>query len=166
MSENLQTQTFEMRTGILIYDREKSILLCKNKTGENRKLWAKKINHIDHISNIIEDDKKYYVACESGEKNGQFIAVMKNSGRSSWFIPGKSYLNLIFGGFLYLIFIDENEDYYLLKVEREKGKLKWHHRIGIDLTEYRFSGRQIELIYASGKREILSPLTGKLINNT
>jgi hypothetical protein len=165
MSENLDARTFRMRSGTLVYDPVKSILLCRSGKDENRKLWARKINDINRISGIIEDDKKYYIACESGENNGRFIAVMKNSGRTAWFIPGKSFLQIIFGGFLYLIFIDETGDYYLIRVEREKGQSKWHHRVSPDLSEYRFSGRQIELIYSSGEREIISPSTGKGIIN-
>ena len=152
-----------MEDSILKYDPDKSTLLCKMKSADARKVWIKKLLEISDISNIIEDGKRYYLACESGERNGQFLALSKNSGTTVWFIPGKSFLQILFEGFLYLIFIDEYSHYYLLKVKCSNGKAVWHHRLDRDLFEYAFSKKDVKLCYSSGKKELLSLRTGKSV---
>ncbi len=161
MVKNNNTQNFEMKNTILKYDPGKSTLLCLDKTKENKKIWIKKLMDISHVSSIIEDKNKYYIACESGEINGQFLALSKESGATQWFIPGKSFLQIIFEGFLYLIFVDESDRYYLLKVRRENGRASWHHMVDQDLYEYSFSKKKISLVYSSGKSESLSIRTGR-----
>ncbi len=154
-----------MERAALRYDFDKSTMLCLDKVDISKKIWIKKLNNITHISNIIEDNKKYYVACESGDINGQFIALSKEDGSTKWFIPGKSFLQVIFKGSLYLIFIDENNEYYLLKVRRDNGNTTWHHRVDKDLFEYSFSKNKINLSYLSKKKELLSIRTGKIVKS-
>ena len=60
-----------------------------------------------------------------------------------------------------LIFIDANEKYYLIKVDKEDGKKLWHYKVDIDLCEYKIDPGVISLIYSSGKTESISSLTGK-----
>ncbi len=154
-----------MEKAVLRYDFDKSTLLCLDKSDNSKKIWIKKLNNITHVSNIIEDNKKYYIVCESGDINGQFLALSKDSGSTKWFIPGKSFMQVIFKGALYLIFIDDNNKYYLLKVRRDNGKTTWHHRVDQDLFEYSFSGNKITLSYSSKKKELLSIRTGKTVKS-
>jgi outer membrane protein assembly factor BamB len=162
MRDGNNSQIFEMRRNSLIYDQVKSILLCRLKTDGNRKLWARKVNDVNYISSVIEDEEKFYISFESGEKSGQFIAIYKENGKTGWYIPGKSFLQVLFGGALYLIFVDEQDRYYLIKVRRDNGKTEWHYRVDGDLCEYRFKGQRIRLYYSSNKFETISALTGKL----
>jgi hypothetical protein len=160
--ETTYSQTFEMKDHILCYDSCKSILLCKE-LQNNKNLWIKKIADISHIENIIEDTAKYYIACETDEIKGYFLALEKSTGSTEWFIPGKAYFQIIYADFLYVIFTDEKNDYYMLKVERTGGKKLWYRRIDPDLCEYSFRNDRILLSYDSGKSEKISPLTGAVI---
>ncbi|MCU0821428.1 MAG: hypothetical protein MUC95_03015 [Spirochaetes bacterium] len=157
------THNFDMADSILKYDPGRSTLLCIDKSAKAKKIWIKKILDITDITNVFEDGKRYFIACESGEINGQFLALFRSSGSTAWFIPGKSFLQVLFEGFLYLIFIDENGHYYLLKVNCNNGKALWHHRLDPDLFEYAFTKKEVRLSYTSGKKEILSLRTGKRI---
>jgi len=165
MSSNYNTQQYEMKNTICQYDGEKSILLCKSKVS-NRKLWIKKLSGITQVLNIIEDEKRFYIACESGDINGEFIALQQESGITDWYIPGKSYMQVIFKNYIYLIFIDENNIYYLIKVNLNTGKKIWHHTVNEDISEYRFYKKRILLIYDSGYNESISILTGNVIKVT
>ena len=158
---NRDSLIFELKDSKLIYDQERSILLCRLKK-DGKKIWAKKIYDINYISNVIEDSGKFYIACESSENSGELLAVYKDDGKTGWFIPGKSFLQVIFEGYIYLIFIDEKNIYYLLKVDIDAGTTKWHHMIKNDLTDYTINEKSIELRYVSGKYETLSTSTGKL----
>jgi hypothetical protein len=159
MKRNINVISFEMDEAVLRFDPESSILLCQLKLG-GRKLWVKKLTDL-LVSDIIEDNRKYYIACDSGEINGQFLAVKKESGVTSWFIPGKSFMHLLYKGFLYLIFADERNNFYLLKVHSSNGKSAWFHAVDPDLKEYVFMGNKIKLKYLSNKFEIISVKNGK-----
>jgi outer membrane protein assembly factor BamB len=160
MSESTYSQTFEMRNRKLVYDPVKSILLCRAK-NDGKKLWAKKVAEIHSIVSIIEDNEKFYVSGESGEKSGQFLAVYKENGKAGWFIPGLSFMQVLYGGFLYLIFVDEKDEYYLLKVRKDNGKTVWYYQVENDLFEYRFKNQKIRLYYRSNKVETISIVSGK-----
>lgn len=162
MRNGYNSQIFEMKRNSLIYDQGKSILLCRLKTHGKRKLWARKVNDVNYISSVIEDDEKFYISFESGEKSGQFLAIHKENGKTKWYIPGKSFLQVLFDEALYLIFIDEQDRYYLIKVRRDNGKTVWHHLVDADLSEYRFKGQRIRLYYTSRKFETISAASGKL----
>ncbi|MFH0975785.1 MAG: hypothetical protein V1874_08370 [Spirochaetota bacterium] len=159
MKRNINVISFEMEGSELRFDPETSILLCRLKAG-GRKLWVKKLNDL-FVSDIIEDSRRYYIACGSGEINGQFLAVKKESGSTSWFIPGRSFLHLLYKGFLYLIFADDKNNFYLLKVHVSNGKSAWFHPVDADLKEYVFMGNKIKLKYLSNKFEIISVKNGK-----
>lgn len=161
MKKNFIIQSFEMNDAFLRFDPESSILLCQTKPNSKR-LWVKKINNLI-VSDIIEDTSRYYIICDSGDINGQFLAVKKKTGVTSWFIPGKSFMHILFKGFLFLIFSDENNRFYLLKVYISNGKSVWFHPIDPDLKEYIFKNDKIKLEYLSGKTETLSIKTGKLL---
>ncbi len=159
MNKNLN-QYFEMNGRRLIFDIEKSILLCRANGADMTNLWAKKIEDVVSISAITEDDSKYYIACDYSDESGIFLAIMKESGSTNWYIPGKSFLQILFGGYLYLIFIDDEKSYFLIKVDRGRGNKVWHSRVDEDLSEYVFSGDRIYLKYHSGKNETLSVKSG------
>ncbi len=160
--EKTFSQIFEMKSGILCYDSEKSILLCKEPGGEKNR-WVKKINDINLIDTVLEDPNCFYLSCESGETQGYFLAIHKDDGSTEWFIPGRPYFQIIYDGHLYVIFSDEKKDFYLLKVEPSDGTKIWHRRIGEDLCEYSFRHDRILLTYSSGKTEKISPVTGAAI---
>lgn len=161
--ETTYTQTFEMDDRTLCYDSGKSMLLCRD-SGTCKNLWIKKIEDINHIDSAIEDSERYYIGCESNDIKGYYIAVNKDTGSTEWFIPGKPYFQIIFSGYLFLIFADEKKTFYLLKVERSDGGKLWYHRIDDDLSEYSFRSDRILLEYESGKKETISPSTGSIMH--
>jgi len=156
--EKIESQIFKMDKNTLVFDTNRSILFCKQ--IDNKIQWAKKITNILSIDEIIEDQNNYYIICEANESSGLYISVKKSNGNTLWEIPGKSYLQIQHENFLYLIFIDANERYYLIKVDKENGKKLWHYEVGIDLCEYKISPGVISLIYSTGKTESISSLTG------
>ena len=161
--ENAYSQTFEMENGMLCYDSGKSILLCRAlKSGRN--LWIKKIPGICLIDSVTEDATRYYLACETDDVHGLFLALAKATGATEWFIPGKAYFQILFDGYLYIIFTDGNSEFYLIKADRSDGKKIWYHRVRDDLCEYGFRSDRILLKYGSGRSETLSPLTGIAIH--
>ncbi|MBN2403281.1 MAG: PQQ-like beta-propeller repeat protein [Spirochaetes bacterium] len=162
MRRNQNIQSFELNEALLRFDLETSILLCQSPVN-GKKVWVKKLNGLV-VSDIFEDNKRYYIVCDSGEINGQFLAVKKENGTTSWFIPGKSFMHVLYKGFLFLIFADENNHFYLLKVYVNTGKSAWFHPVDQDLNEYIFMNEKLQLKYFSGKNEKLSIKTGKLIN--
>ena len=161
--EKINSQIFEMYAGILRYDGDKSILLCKAADG-NKNLWVKKLHDVSLVEAVAEDGDRYYISCESADIRGFFLALSKGTGETEWFIPGKAYLQVIFDGYLYAIFSDERKRFYLIKVERTDGNKIWHHEIGGDLCEYRFRRDRITLTYGSGRLEHISPATGIIVN--
>jgi len=148
------SQNFTLAHDIIIVDQSKSILTCKHMAGNVR--WIKKLNDISYIASIIEDEAMYYAACESDEKSGRYLALDRDNGATLWDIPGKTFLNILYGGHLFLIFIDESDDYYLLKIDSATGKKIWHYRVGIDLKNYTITRDSIILEYVSGASETIS----------
>ncbi len=155
------SQIFNMEETVLHYDIGKGILMCK--WSGDKIIWAKKLKDVNNITNIIEDKKNYYVACEENEVTGQFLALMKENGSSLWYIPGRSYFQQIFQGHLYLIFINDKNKYFFIKVDCHMGEKIWYHKIDPDLYEYSFKQDRILLNYSSGKAEKISTETGFLI---
>ncbi len=156
------SQIFEMDEDTLYYNSEKSILLCRKKNDHGNR-WVKKLADIFQITVVTEDNEAYYLSCELGDTEGQFVAVKKSDGATLWFIPGRSYFHLLFDDFIYLIFIDEKGLFYLLKIDKEDGRKIWHHRIDEDLDQYNFRSDRIQLKYHSGREEKISPVNGKLL---
>ena len=157
--DSLNSYRFEMSDRILYFNRENATLLCKT-DDDSKNLWIKKIDEIYHINDIIEDEDNYYLSCERDDTSGYYLAVSKGNGSTRWFIPGKAFFQILYEGFLYLIFIDEDGLFFLLKVERKDGSKVWFHKIEEDLSEYSFRNDRIKLIYISGKIELISPKTG------
>lgn len=156
---NDRSQIFEMGKLTLSYDGGKSILLCRE-TSSHKNLWVKKITDIASIENIIEDPEHFYVACERDDIKGYFLAIDKTTGATAWFIPGKAYFQIIFGGYLFLIFTDEERRFFMIKADTATGAKIWHHRVDGDLCEYSFRSDRILLTYESGKTESIVPATG------
>lgn len=153
------SQTFEMKENTLCFDGEKRILLSKSNL-DGRNVWAKKIHDIHRITAVIEDSDSYYLSCEFEEDAGYFLAVRRDNGATLWYIPGRPFLSILFEGFLFLIFIDDQGRYFLIKADRATGARMWYHQIDPDLSEYSFKSDRILLAYDSGKEEKLSPVTG------
>lgn len=152
-------QTFHLKNKTVEFDSGKSILLCRD-SFKNKNLWAKKIVDVSSIDDIMEDETHLFVNCMKDEKSGQYLALDKENGSTVWYIPGRSFLNVIFEAFVYLIFIDNHEKYFLIKVDKNTGTKIWFHEIRDDLKEYSFRSSQIVLKYESGATERLSPHTG------
>jgi hypothetical protein len=154
-------QRFEMLSAALLLEPEKAILICRSLGEGEGKLWVKKLPDVHGISRVLEDSRCYYISCDYNTTGGVFLAVNRESGETEWYIPGRSLLHVLFKGFLYLIFIDEAGEYYLIKVELEGGTKIWYHRVDEDLYEYTFRGSRITLLYKSGRRDVLSVSDGK-----
>jgi hypothetical protein len=154
---------YAAKNHLLVYDHEKSILFCKKSDGEST-LWAKKINDITGIESVIEDSQSFYAACGTDEFTGRYLALSKSDGATLWSIPGRSYLHLIHSAGLYIIFIDDNEKFYLIKADCANGNKIWHREVDPDLSEYEFSKGRITLSYSSGAVEVIKADTGKLIS--
>ncbi len=161
--EQAYSQIFEMESGTLCYDSGKSVLLCRG-PNNGKNLWIKKITDISLIDTVTEDASRYYLACETDDVRGYFLALAQSTGATVWFIPGKAYFQIHFEGHLYLIFTDGNKDFFLIKVDCADGKKIWYHRIHDDLCEYSFRSDRILLKYGSGASETISPLTGTAIH--
>ncbi len=156
------SQTFNMSGDILYFDNEKTILLCRDSASKKNR-WAKKIEDINSIIEIIEDPESYYIACYIDEKSGQFLAVSKENGATLWFIPGRSFLQQLFNGYIFLIFIDDQSRYFLIKVDKKTGKKIWYHDVNPDLQEYSIRKESMTLKYNSGLVEELFTKNGSII---
>jgi hypothetical protein len=157
---NLNVQIFSLSASQMRFDMEKSLLLCRDLEGK-KTFWIKKLNEISRISGVIEDGDRYFLSCEMEGTTGRFIALFREDGKTAWFIPGRSFLQVFHKNFLYIIFIDSEEDYYLLKTETRNGETVWHHKVESDLCQYSIGDERIVLVYGSGKTEELRSDTGK-----
>lgn len=162
MERVLGLRSFKTDDAELVLDTGRSILLCRGRDEGGRKRWAKKLDGSPEIICVLEDGERFYLACETGETNGQFLALDRETGSTRWFIPGRSFMHVLFDGFLYLIFVDGEDRFYLLKVDREEGRTLWHHRVEEDLQEYVFTGNELRLSYGSGRGEKIRLADGRL----
>lgn len=151
---------FELNDNFLSYDPDKSILLCKHRETLNKK-WIKKIEDSIYISSVAEDKNIFYISCETDDISGFLLALNKSDGTTVWAIQGKSCFQVIFDGFLFSVFTDDKEKFFLLKINPENGASIWYRETAADLSEYSFTQRRILLTYASGKSERISPETGE-----
>jgi len=154
---------FEMSETALIFEEDKSILLCKSLGEGEGKIWAKKLPDVHVITAVREDALRYYVACDYSARDGIFLALERESGSTEWYIPGRSLLHVLFKDHLYLIFVDGDGAYFLIKVEPGDGSKAWHRSVDEDLHEYSFFKDRITLKYRSGKREAVSVADGMLL---
>jgi outer membrane protein assembly factor BamB len=153
----------EFKKTILHFYEEKNILVCSDKSHEGRKLWVKKLPDVRCVSSMKEDVERYYVACEYTDTDGIFIALNKETGNTVWYIPGRSLLQIIYKNYPYLIFIDEEEKFHLIKADPKDGRKIWHHPLDNDLNEYSFYRDKITLRYRSGKRDVLAAEDGRML---
>ncbi len=150
---------YESTSGLLQYDERKSILTFRPSL-EGPVIWLKKINEARFIDGVIEDAERFYIACGISETEGRYIAIFKESGSTAWYIPGRSYMQRLFGESLYLIFVDENDTYYIIKTRPEDGSIVWHHRVDEHLCAYTIKKNAVVLAYSDGRSETLDPSTG------
>lgn len=61
---------------------------------------------------------------------------------------------------VFLIFSDENDDFFLLKVSAVSGKKIWHHRVNADFVRYTINSEKVILKYNDANVEILNSSTG------
>jgi hypothetical protein len=152
-----------MSDAVLLFEEGKSILLCKSLDGGDSRRWVKKLPDVVFVGSVREDDKRFYVACDYSATDGIFLALDKESGRTAWYIPGRSLLQVIYKEFLYLVFVDADGLYFLIKAEPEGGRKVWHHRVDEDLYEYSFHHDRVTLLFRSGKKDVLSARDGRMI---
>jgi len=157
---NLNSQSFPLSDRTLYYDTGKSILLCTDAESE-KKIWAKKFHGLSIIRDIIEDRDRFYVSFETDDYSGNYFALNRNNGNTEWDIPGRACFNIIHDNQLYVIFIDSEQDHYLLSINRYNGSKLWHHRVDDDLAEYNFRKNHVVLSYLSGKTEKISLADGR-----
>jgi hypothetical protein len=153
-------QRFELSKLLLQYNLETYTLLCKEK-DKGKNIWIRKIEDGGFILDAGEDNERIFIAIESGINSGQFLALKKSDGNIIWFIPGKAYMFRILLDFVYLIFIDEVNNFFLIKVSVEDGKKIWHYQVNEKLSSYIINKRIIELKYLDGNKEILDTTTGE-----
>jgi hypothetical protein len=65
---------------------------------------------------------------------------------------------------IYLIFIDENENFYLIKAKTDDGSKEWHYKVDEELYQYTISRDRITLKYHDGRIDILNSESGFLLN--
>ena len=160
--DNKNSQIFRMDENLIYFDYSSNVLLCKD-IENKRTLWIKKIDDPGIINDVIEDDIRFFVAFESGEKSGVFLVLNKNDGSTLWDIPGRAYMYRIFLDYIYLIFIDDSEQFFLIKAAIQDGSLIWHHNVSQDLCGYIINPSVITLDYLNGHREKIDIETGSLV---
>ena len=152
-------QRFELNDFLLQYDFAAEVLLCKS-LASGKNLWIKKIEDGGIILDLVEGDALLYIAFEYNDTDGLFLAVNKSDGKTAWSIPGRAYMYRLFAGFIFLIFIDEEGRYFLIKSSGTAGGIIWHHEVGADLAEYTIRRGYISLVYHDGRKEVLDMDTG------
>ena len=156
-------QRFELSKYLIQYDPGNFILLCR-KMPEGKNLWIRKIEDGGFIAGAVHDEDTFYFSIESGDKSGQFIAINRADGSTRWIIPGKAYMFQLYDDSLYLIFVDSNDIFYLIKVKITDGSKVWHYRVYEDLYQYKINKNRITLIYHDGRTDVISSESGFLIN--
>jgi len=152
-------QRFELTELLLQYDYLTYTLLCKS-LDEGKNLWIRKIEDGGYILDVNEDEDKIFISMESDEKSGQFIALNKKDGLTNWFIPGKAYMFRLYLNSVYLIFVDGDDNFFLIKASSNDGTKLWHHPVDDGLTAYTINNEVVVLNYINGSNEILSSSTG------
>jgi outer membrane protein assembly factor BamB len=155
-------QRFELSKLFLQYNLETYALLCKSK-DEAKNLWIRKIEDGGFILDAGEDNERIFIAIDSGDNSGQFLALKKTDGDMVWFIHGKAYMFRIFLNSVYLIFLDTNNKFFLIKVSVEDGQKIWHYQINEKLSTYTINEKIIELKYLDGNKEVLDNTTGEQV---
>jgi len=152
-------QRFELSDLLLQYDYNTYTLLCRS-SGDGKNLWIRKIEDGGFILDMAEDRDKIFISIESDEKSGQFIVLNKKDGLTNWFIPGKSYMFRIFLNSVYIIFVDGDNNFFLIKADSEDGRKFWHHPVNEGLSAYTINKDVVTLKYIDGSTESLNSSTG------
>jgi len=152
-------QRFELSELVLQYDFATYTLLCRN-ISEGKNLWIRKIEDGGFILEVLEDRDKIFISVESEGKNGQFIVLNKSDGFVCWFIPGKPFMFRLYSVYVYLIFADSDNNFFLIKAHVEDGSKLWHHQINQGLSSYIINNEIVSLKYKNGSTEILNSETG------
>lgn len=160
--DSKNAQIFRMDANLLYFDYSSSVLLCRD-IENKKKQWIKKIEEPGVINGIIEDNSRFFIAFESGDRSGVFFAISKKDGSTLWDIPGRAYMYRIFLDYIYLIFIDDSGLFYLIKAAIGDGSLIWHHNVSGDLCEYTINPSVLILDYLNGHRETIDIETGSII---
>lgn len=155
----LNTLTFQLSGETLLFDVSKQTLLCRSGSGGN--IWIKKIDGINSVNAVSENETFFFVSCETDDVSGIFLAIDKKNGFTAWDIPGNAYFHLVYSGSIYIIFIDAQQKYFLIRAEILTGKKIWHRIISSDLEHYTFDSDRIVLEYSSGKKETVLMDTGE-----
>lgn len=155
-------QRFELSEHLLQYDYNTHTLLCRS-LEEGKNLWIRKIEDGGFILDMNEDSDKIFISIESDEKRGQFLVLNKKDGTTSWFIPGKAYMFRLFLTSVYLIFVDGDNNFFLIKTETEDGTKIWHHPVNEGLSGYTINSEVVNLKYIDGSSETLCSSTGELL---
>ena len=156
-------QRFELAELLLQYDFLNYTLLCKSSV-EGKNLWIRKIGDGGYILDADEDADQVFISMASGEKSGQFIVLNKKDGLTNWFIPGKAYMFRLYLNSVYLIFIDGDDNFFLIKVSSEDGTKLWHHPVNDRLHSYNINNETVTLSYTDGATEVLNSSTGLIVN--
>ncbi len=159
--ENIQR--FELADLLLQYDFLSYTLLCKS-SADGKNLWIRKIEDGGGILDADEDQNRIFISMSSGDKSGQFIALNKRDGLTEWFIPGKAYMFRLYLNSVYLIFVDGDDNFFLIKVSSEDGTKLWHHAVDNRLCAYNINNELVSLSYTDGRTEILSSDTGVVLS--
>ncbi len=160
--ENRNSQVFNLKEQVLYYDFMEGVLLAR-RAGDRKNQWIKKIHEPGSLLGVTEDDERLYLSFAESEKNGQFTVLERNTGKTLWVIPGRSFLNQLYGEYIFLIFSDASDIFYLLKVDKKNGSKIWHHPVHEGLYEYIIKRDSISLKYNDGPGENISMETGEII---
>ena len=152
-------QRFELNDFLLQYDFAAEVLLCKS-IASGKNLWIKKIEDGGIILDVVEGDDFFYIAFEYNDTGGLFLAIKKSDGKTGWSIPGRAFMYRLYCGFIFLIFIDGDGRYFLIKSSGAAGGIIWHHEVGADLAEYTIKRDYVSLVYHDGRKEVLDMDTG------
>lgn len=144
MRQGIRT-TFSLEEVTLEFDPSAATLLCRR---DGEKVWIHSLSHPCGIESVTEDAHRIYLSCQYDHHRGQFLALNRETGRTTWFIPGYAFLQVHYKKSLYLIFGEESEEgFYLIKVNPEDGAPEWDYHVHQDLAEYHFRDNTLHLQY-------------------
>lgn len=153
---------FELTGLILQYDYQNHTLLCRN-ADDGKNLWIRKIGDGGYILDLSGDEERIFLSLETDEKSGEFLVLNKKNGLTDWSIPGKAYMFRLFMNYVYLIFIDGDDNFFLIKTSADDGSKIWHHPVHDGLAEYAINSETVTLKYYDGTVEVLNSGSGEII---
>jgi outer membrane protein assembly factor BamB len=153
---------FELTDLVLQYDYQTHTLLCRN-IDDGKNLWIRKIDDGGYILDVSGDKDRIFLSIEADEKSGQFLVLNKKDGLTEWSIPGKAYMFRLFLNYVYLIFVDGDDNFFLIKTSSDDGSKIWHHSVHDGLSEYKINNETVTLKYYDESVEILNSGSGEVI---